>query len=184
MFKLYLPEKKLNPLRFSGLLLLFIPACLYSQTPPVLSFDPVITSGLNQPIDIVNAGDGSNRLFIAQKAGTVRFMQGGVLNNTVFLNISPLVSTESERGLLSIAFHPGYATNGYFFVYYTDVNGDLTLSRYRVSANPNTADPLSGQVLLTIPHRTYSNHNGGKLNFGADGHVYFATGDGGGGGDP
>lgn len=184
MFKFYFCKKMLNLLRFFSLLMLFVPACLYPQTPPVLSFDPIITSGLNQPIDIVSARDGSNRLFIAQKGGTVRFAQGGVLSNTVFLNISSLVSTDSERGLLSIAFHPGYATNGYFFVYYTDVNGDLTLSRYRVSANPNIADPLSGQVLLTIPHRTYSNHNGGKLNFGADGHLYFATGDGGGGGDP
>lgn len=184
MFKLYSFKKMFDLLRFSSFLMLFVPACLYSQVPPVLSFIPLITSGLTQPIDIVNAKDGSNRLFIAQKGGTVRFVQGGVLNNTVFLNISPLVSTESERGLLSIVFHPDYATNGYFFVYYTDINGDLTLSRYRLSADPNIADPLSGQVLLNIPHRTYSNHNGGKLNFGVDGHLYFATGDGGGGGDP
>lgn len=184
MFKFYLCKWMLDIFRFTGFLMLFVPAYLYSQTPPVLSFNPLITSGLNQPIDVVNAGDGSNRLFIAQKGGTVRFAQGGVLNNTVFLNISSLISTEGERGLLSISFHPDYATNGYFFVYYTDLNGDLTLSRYGVSADPNTANPLSGQVLLTIPHRTYSNHNGGKLNFGADGHLYFATGDGGGSGDP
>jgi hypothetical protein len=98
-----------------------------------------------------------------------------------FLTVSG-ASTSGERGLLSMAFPPDYATSGYFFVYYTNTNGDVELARYQVSAgNANLADPNSKQVVLTIPHPGQSNHNGGKLNFGNDGYLYFATGDGGAG---
>ncbi|MEP6846363.1 MAG: PQQ-dependent sugar dehydrogenase, partial [Panacibacter sp.] len=93
-----------------------------------------------------------------------------------------------EQGLLSIAFHPSYNTNRYFFVWYTGVTGAVTLARYRRDAvNPDIADPTSGQVLLTIPKPGspyFTNHNGGKLNFGTDGFLYVGTGDGGSGGDP
>lgn len=156
---------------------------LYSQT-PTLFFNPVISTGLTTPVDIVNAGDGSNRLFVVEQGGSIKYIRNGALKDTIFLNISNLISTGGERGLLSMAFHPAYETNGYFFVYYTNTLGDITLARYRVSVDPNIADPLSGQVLLTIPHRTYQNHNGGKLNFGSDGNLYFATGDGGSADDP
>lgn len=157
---------------------------LLSQT-PVLAFDTVIRSGLTSPVDIVNAKDGSNRLFVVEKGGTIKILSGSTLSSTNFLNISTLINTASERGLLSMAFHPAYSTNGYFFVYYTALNGDVTIARYHVSnTDPNLADPSSGQVLLSVPHREFSNHNGGKLNFGADGNLYFALGDGGSGGDP
>ena len=95
------------------------------------------------------------------------------------------ISTGGEQGLLSMAFHPDYETNGFFWVYYTNTAGNLEVSRYRVSAgNANQADAASRQVVITISHPTFSNHNGAKLNFGSDGFLYFATGDGGSGGDP
>ncbi len=118
---------------------LFILSCVilpftrsYSQT-PVLSFNPIISSGLNSPLDIVNAGDGTNRLFIVEKGGRIRYYRDGLLRDTIFLNVSRIVSCCGERGLLSMAFHPGYQTNGYFFIYYTNTLGDLTLARYRVN---------------------------------------------------
>jgi glucose/arabinose dehydrogenase len=91
-----------------------------------------------------------------------------------------------EQGLLSIAFHLNFENNGYFFVYYTNTAGDIRLTRFRtVGGNPNNnADESSGVVLMTIPHPVNGNHNGGKLNFGPDGNLYFGTGDGGGTGDP
>ena len=151
----------------------------YSQ--PIVRFNSVI-SGLSAPVDIVNAGDGTNRVFIAQQGGIIRVYNVlyGSLGN--FLTVTG-ISTGGERGLLSIAFHPSYETNGFFWVYYTNASGDIEIARYQVSASPNVADPATKQVVLTIPHPTNTNHNGGKLNFGTDGYLYFATGDGGGGGD-
>lgn len=176
-------RKRLLPIFFIVVLLHFAALQLSAQT-PVLAFNPVVTSGLSAPIDIVNAGDGSNRLFIVQRGGTVRYMKNGVLNDTVFLNISTLVRLDGERGLLSMAFHPNFAQNGFLFVYYVDLNGDVTVARYHVNSNANFADPASGQVLLNINHREFNNHNGGKLNFGNDGYLYFAVGDGGNANDP
>ncbi len=90
-----------------------------------------------------------------------------------------------ERGLLGLAFHPEYATNGSFFVLYTEPDGSIVIARYqRSAADPNLANPASGQVLLRIPHGMFANHNGGQLAFGPDGYLYAAIGDGGGGGDP
>lgn len=155
-----------------------------SAQTPVLSFTPLISAGLSTPLDIVNAADGSNRLFIAQQDGRIRYARGSALADTIFLDISKIIATGGERGLLSIAFHPQYQTNGYLFVYYTNTAGNLTLARYQVSSDPNKADSLTAQVLLTVPHTEFSNHNGGKLNFGADGNLYLSIGDGGSGGDP
>ena len=100
-------------------------------------------------------------------------------------DISSLTSTSGERGLLSMAFHPQYASNGYFFLYYTNLAGDIVIERRQVSAgNANVADPLSTLTILTIPHPTFSNHYGGLLSFGPDGYLYAGTGDGGSAGDP
>ncbi len=101
-----------------------------------------------------------------------------------FLAIEDRVACCTERGLLSLAFDPAYRTNGRFFVYYSSNQGDVTIARYQVSADPDVADPTSEQILLTIPHRSFGNHNGGQLAFGPDGYLYAGTGDGGGGGDP
>lgn len=156
----------------------------WAQTPPVLVFSPVVT-GLSSSVDVVNAGDGTNRLFVVEQTGTVRIISGGVLLPGNFLDITDSLTSGGESGLLSLAFHPDYENNRYFFVYYTNAAGDLALVRFQTqSGNPNAADESTGVILLTIPHPTFSNHNGGKLNFGADGNLYLGTGDGGSGGDP
>jgi glucose/arabinose dehydrogenase len=142
--------------------------------------------GLTQPVFITHAGDGSDRLFIVERAGRIRVFKNGALMTAPFLDIQSIVnSTGGEEGLLSLAFHPNYGTNGQFYTLFTDQNGSLVLSRFiRSSNNPDLADPNSRITLLTIPHPTNQNHNGGTLAFGPDGYLYWSTGDGGGGGDP
>jgi glucose/arabinose dehydrogenase len=153
-----------------------------------------VTSGLNLPLFITNAGDGSNRLFILQQTGQIRIFKNGSLLATPFLNLSGLVSNftgaNGEQGLLGLAFDPNYATNGIFYITYTTSNNDptfiytTTLARYHVSSgNADLADTTSGSVLLSIPKK-YTNHNGGMLTFGPDGFLYMSMGDGGSGGDP
>jgi len=149
---------------------------------PVLSLTPVISTGLSSPIQLVNAGDGTNRIFIVQKGGTVLVYDKSYSFIGTFLTVSG-IATDGERGLLSLAFHPGYASNGFFYVYYVNSAGDLELARYHVSANADVADAASKVILITIPHPTNANHNGGELHFGYDGMLYLSTGDGGGGGD-
>jgi len=151
---------------------------------PSIALIPV-ASGLSSPTAIANARDGSGRLFIVQQSGQIRVYAGGQILPTPFLNIASLVSSSGERGLLGLAFHPSYAANRAFYVYYTNTAGNIVIARYLVSAaNPNVADPASAAVLLTIPHPTFGNHNGGQLAFGPDGHLYAGVGDGGGSGDP
>ena len=151
---------------------------------PVLNFSPLVTTGLTAPLDVVNAGDGTNRLFIVEQGGSVKIYSGGTLQAGNFLNIADTISAGGERGLLSITFHPGYSTNRYFFLYFTNVSGVISVARMQTAANnPNVADRTSFIELLTIP-KLFANHNGGKLHFGQDGNLYFGTGDGGGGGDP
>ena len=150
---------------------------------PVVSVSPVIT-GLSAPIDVVNAGDGSNRLFIPQQGGVIRVFNSSFVSLGTFLTVTG-ISTGGERGLLSMVFHPDYENNGFFYVFYTaGGGGNLEISRYRVSANPNVADVGSRVIVLSIPHPGASNHNGGRLLFGADGMLYLSTGDGGSAGDP
>ncbi|UPK67425.1 PQQ-dependent sugar dehydrogenase [Chitinophaga filiformis] len=150
---------------------------------PQVSLRSVISSGLNAPMQFVNAGDGSKRIFIPQKAGTIRVYDSTFNFIGVFGTVSNL-STNGERGLLSMAFHPNYANNGFVYVYYTNTAGNLELARYHVnSGSPNTIDAASKVIVLTIPHPTNSNHNGGELHFGTDGYLYLSTGDGGGAGD-
>jgi glucose/arabinose dehydrogenase len=163
-----------------------------SDTPFGSSIEEVevqpFVSGLSSPIDIVTPPDGSGRLFVVQQGGAIRIIQNGALVGTPFLTLgNPPVLGGGERGLLSMVFHPNYATNGYFYVFYTasSPSGALTIARYSRSAgNPMLADPGSASVLLQIPHGTYDNHNGGKLLFGPDGFLYLTTGDGGSGDDP
>ena len=143
-------------------------------------------SSFSAPTDIVNAGD--SRLFVVEQSGHIRVVQsdGSVLGPD-FLDVSSLISFGGEEGLLGLAFHPHYMSNGFFYVYYTNPSGNIAIARYSVSGSPatsNVADPMSGQVLLTIPHPTNTNHNGGDLIFGPDGYLYMGTGDGGAGCDP
>lgn len=153
---------------------------------PIIGFSSFIT-GLASPVDIVNAGDGSNRLFIVQQRGVIRVydLNTSTLLPTPFLDITPLLPTGSEQGLLSMAFYPNYEhpDSAYFFIYYTNLAGSIVLARYQpTTPTANTANP-AGVILLTIP-KTATNHNGGKLNFGPENYLYFATGDGGGSNDP
>lgn len=177
---------RLNFIHLLTLMLLLNSHILLSQ--PVLSLSTsVIPSGLNQPMQFVNAGDGTNRVFIVQKGGTVLVYNSSFVLQGTFLTVTN-VSTAGERGLLSMAFHPDYETNGFFYVYYTNNTtgsvGDLEIARYHISGNSNIADAASKVVLITIPHQAASNHNGGQLHFGQDGYLYLSTGDGGGSGDP
>ena len=146
----------------------------------------VFAQGLGSPIGIENAGD--DRLFVLERAGFVRIVTAsGTLVNSPFLNIdSKVIATGgfSEQGLLGLAFHPDYTNNGYFFVHYTDLDGDGQISRFSVMADdPDRADANSELKIMTIA-QPYQNHNGGDLKFGPDGYLYIGLGDGGSGGDP
>ncbi|MDH6253287.1 glucose/arabinose dehydrogenase [Chryseobacterium sp. H1D6B] len=140
-------------------------------------------SGLTNPVEITNAND--SRLFVVQQNGIIKIIQpNGAINAANFLNISSKILFGGERGLLGLAFHPQYASNGYFFVYYNNPAGNITLARYSVStSDPNTADPNSEKILLNIP-KPFDNHNGGSIHFAPDGNLWVVTGDGGSGGDP
>jgi glucose/arabinose dehydrogenase len=141
-------------------------------------------SGFNRPVNIKHAGD--DRLFVVEQDGVIKIVNtDGSTESTNFLDIDSRVgSSGNEQGLLGLAFHPNYATNGYFFVNYTNNSGDTVISRFsRISVNPAIADPNSELIILTYS-QPYSNHNGGELQFGPDGYLYISSGDGGSGGDP
>jgi glucose/arabinose dehydrogenase len=147
-----------------------------------------IAGSLPNAIGVTNAGDGSGRLFVVQQTGQIRIWNGSQILSAPFLDVSALSSSCSggcgERGLLGLAFHPSFETNGLFYVYYTrQSDGAIQVARYHATPGSNLAD-TSGTVLLTIPHPNNANHNGGHLAFGPDGYLYIGTGDGGGGGDP
>ena len=145
---------------------------------------PVVSSGLASPVFAGHAGDGSQRLFIVEQGGVVKVVQAGATVATPFLDVSAKVVAGGERGLLGLAFHPQYAANGRFFVYYTRVaDGAIVVAEYHVSANRDVADPAE-RVLLVIPHPVNTNHNGGMLAFGPDGYLYIGVGDGGSANDP
>ncbi len=143
-----------------------------------------IASGLSSPVAIAHTSD--SRLFIVELSGTIRIFDAAQIQPTPFLDVSGLISYTpgQERGLLGLAFHPSYPSTPYFYVDYTNSVGNIVIARYRVSiGDPNVADPSSALILLTIPHSTNTNHNGGQLAFGPDGKLYVGVGDGGGGGD-
>jgi uncharacterized repeat protein (TIGR01451 family) len=152
-----------------------------------ITVNEIVGSGFVRPVQVANAGDGSNRLFVVEQYGRIRIANSPLA--TPFLDIRGIVRSPEdgggdEEGLLSAVFHPNYKVNGYFYVYYNNTSGDIVIARYSVSANPNIANALSATPLLTIPHPTNENHNGGQLFFGPfDGYLYISTGDGGGGGD-
>lgn len=142
-------------------------------------------SGFTKPVSLKHAGD--SRLFVVEQDGFIQILNSdGTSNPTPFLDIDNLViniSTGDERGLLGLAFHPNYSSNGYFYVNYINLSGDTVISRFSVSANPDIADNSSELILLTYS-QPYPNHNGGDMHFGADGYLYISSGDGGNFGDP
>src|SRR6267142_6533183 len=148
-----------------------------------LGFESVAT-GLSSPLGVVHAGDGSGHLFIVEQTGRIRIHDGPQVQADPFLDVTTLITCCGERGLLGLAFHPDYATNGLFYVHYTNTAGNTAVARYRVSADPNVADPASAQVLLNVTQPPFTNHKGGQLAFGPDGFLYIGLGDGGSGGDP
>jgi glucose/arabinose dehydrogenase len=142
-----------------------------------------VASGLSNPL-YLTAPSGDDRLFVVEQPGRVRIIRAGALLPQPFLDITAKVSSGGERGLLSIAFHPRYATNGYLYVNYTDLAGHTRIERYSVSpTDRDAADPSSAQLVLFVA-QPYANHNGGLLLFGPDGMLYVGLGDGGSGGDP
>jgi glucose/arabinose dehydrogenase len=143
-----------------------------------------VADGLERPVGLFNAGDGSGRLFVLEQPGTIRIIKEGEVLPTPFLDIVDRVgSGGSEQGLLGLAFHPNYAENGHFYVNYTDRNGNTVIARFSVSDNPDQADPASEVQLLGV-EQPFGNHNGGMLAFGPDGYLYLGLGDGGSAGDP
>lgn len=144
-----------------------------------------VASGFDEPLLVVNAGDGSGRLFVAEKPGTVWIMQDGETLEAPFLDIQDRVGDAGfEQGLLGLAFPPGYDGAGVFYVAYTDTSGSSILARHQVGEeDPNKAVPGSEEVLLEVM-QPFQNHNGGHLSFGPDGYLYHGLGDGGAAGDP
>jgi glucose/arabinose dehydrogenase len=144
----------------------------------------LVAEGLDRPVVITHAGDGSGRLFVAEQPGTVRVVRGAALEPTPYLDLRERTHAQGERGLLGLAFHPAFAENGRLFVHYTDRGGATTVSELR--ADPPTApavDPATERVILTL-EQPFGNHNGGQLAFGPDGYLYLGLGDGGSSGDP
>ncbi len=166
-------------------LILFLSACDVSSALPA-NLQRQLLFSANAPIAVRHAGDGSGRLFIAEQAGIIKIWDGTTLLATNFIDISAKVASGGERGLLGLDFDPNYASNGFFYVYYTKSGtnlGDTIVERYSVSADVNIANPNSGQIILRVP-QPFTNHNGGDIHFGPDGYLYIGLGDGGSGGDP
>ncbi|HEY9527726.1 MAG TPA: PQQ-dependent sugar dehydrogenase [Anaerolineales bacterium] len=146
------------------------------------AWQPLDIPGLQRPVDL--QADGSGRLFVIEKVGRIRIIEGDQLLETPFLDITDRVGSDgNEQGLLGFAFHPQYADNGRFFLNYTDRRGDTVVARFQVTSDPNLADPGSETQLLGVD-QPFPNHNGGVLAFGPDGYLYAGLGDGGSQGDP
>jgi glucose/arabinose dehydrogenase len=156
------------------------------MTPTPVPLEPgrweLVLTDILQPVVLTQPDDGSGRFFIAIRRGLIRVMENGVLLETPFLDLRDRSIQEFEsieQGLLGMAFHPNYAVNGFFYVYYVDTGQNIVVSRFQVSADdPNRADPDSEHRLLGII-KPAADHNGGNLVFGPDGYLYLGTGDGG-----
>lgn len=178
----YTPTKLIF-LLFPIIIVMILPGLIRS---PALAVDigmDVFASGFTNPVSISHTSD--DRLFVVEKAGQIKIVEpSGIVLDPPFLSIAAKVGSQGgEQGLLGLAFHPEYASNGYFYVNYTNLSGTTVVSRFSVSSDPDSADLGSEQILLTIP-QPFDNHNGGDLHFGPDGYLYIFTGDGGSGGDP
>jgi glucose/arabinose dehydrogenase len=152
-------------------------------TPPVE--DPTVSlelvvDGLEQPLYLTSPPGDSQRLFVVERGGTIDIVRGGAVVATPFLDISDKVATAGEeQGLLGLAFHPLYGTNGFFYVSYTRASDNsVRIERYTVSANADVANEASAFPILTVSHPN-QNHNGGMLAFGPDDKLYIGLGDGG-----
>lgn len=152
-----------------------------------LAFE-LVTSGLTVPVGVYAAPGDASRLFVLQQTGQIKIINipANTVNGTNYLDISALVSSSGERGLLGLAFDPNWAANGYFYINYTNTSGNTVIARYQATGgNPasNTANAGSAVILKTIT-QDFANHNGGQLQFGPDGKLYCGMGDGGSANDP
>jgi hypothetical protein len=161
----------------------------HARAAPVPRFAPTrglaletVATGLDHPLYLA-APRGDARLFVVEQPGRIRIISGGRLLARPFLDLTDRVRDGGERGLLSVAFHPDYARNGFFYVDYTDRHGDTAIERYTVSRDPDLADKTSAVRVLSI-EQPYANHNGGLVAFAPDGMLWIGMGDGGSGGDP
>lgn len=160
-----------------------------AQTPTALR-TRVYATGFSSPVAFVQDPTDARVQFVVEQAGRIRALRDGTALPADFLDITSVVGSGGERGLLGLAFSPDYATTGRFFVNFTDTAGDTVVARFRRSSNPVVADPASrfdlrwGVSLAPVIDQPFSNHNGGHLAFGADGHLYIGLGDGGAGDDP
>lgn len=174
----------IRKLIFVIIILIFLPIQIDAQ----YNFENAFTNlSFTNPLDLQNAGDGTNRIFVVEQSGRIKvFPNSKFINATkTFLDITDRVTAGGETGLLGLSFHPNYKNNGYLYVNYTAPNPLHTVvSRFQVSSsNPDSADKNSELILLTY-NQPFSNHNGGCISFGPDGFLYIAAGDGGSGGDP
>jgi glucose/arabinose dehydrogenase len=156
------------------------------------AFDPetfdigleLVAEGFAEPLFVTDANDDSGRLFVVEKGGTIRILDGGAAVETPFLDITDRVGSSGyEQGLLGLAFAPDYASSGLFYVNYTDQAGNTVVSRFSVTDNPDMANAGS-ETLVLRQEQPYPNHNGGIMLFGPDNYLYIGFGDGGSGGDP
>jgi hypothetical protein len=125
-----------------------------------------VAGSFNGPVAVAGIPGDASRLLVAEKAGRVRMVIDGVATPTAFLDISPMVTSDGERGLLGVAAAPDYASSGNFYVYYTDPEGDIRIDEFHRSADPNVADASTRRPVLEVPHPSASNHNGGTVMFG------------------
>ena len=160
-----------------------VTAAARGAVPPAVRLQK-LPQTFSQPVYLTAPPGDTSRLFVVEKTGKIVIIQNGARLATPFLDITSKVSTGGEQGLLSMAFDPNYATNGRFYVDYTNVSGDTRVARYTVSkGDPNVANAGSARIVLGV-HQPYSNHNGGQLQFSPGGSLFVGMGDGGSGGDP
>jgi glucose/arabinose dehydrogenase len=158
-------------------------AAISNQVGAGVTLQPVLR-GLNSPLFLTHTGDGSGDLYILEKPGRIRVAHEGVVRPEPFVDLTDRVgSGGSEQGLLGLAFHPDYVSNGYFYVNYTDRNGDTVIDRYTANEDRTRADPATQKTIFGFA-QPYPNHNGGMLSFGPDRMLWIGAGDGGSGGDP
>lgn len=172
------------------LLCCLVPACRGDSGPPPPPPPPASGLGLadvgtfSYPVLVTSPPGDNARIFVVEKTGAIKIVKQGTTLATPFLDVRTKISTGGEQGLLGLAFHPGYATNGLFVINYTDPAGDTKVSLFRAAAaDPDRADPASEQIVLSVD-QPFANHNGGMVAFGPDGQLFIGLGDGGSGGDP
>jgi glucose/arabinose dehydrogenase len=167
--------------RLAGLFAVSIAALAWaSPSASAADAGTVLIGTFDQPLYIASAPGQPRLLFIVEQGGHIQILDNEVELDHPFLDVSGIISTGSERGLLSVAFPPDYATSGRFYVAFTNTDGDVELDEFmRMAGDATRADPATRRIVLTVPHPGAANHNGGQLQFGPDGFLYMSVGDGG-----